>query len=109
MSSNSIQRNNAGAAPTNLILRLNIPTEDQEECLGDELMAILELNNTNLRSSITVGKFEDLGYEVDYTNVDEYISEIINVTCRCTPQRELSTVHDTLPQSFVIENVNLVN
>lgn len=66
-------------------------------------MTILELNSTNLLSRITVAKFEDIGYEVDYTNVDEYTSDNINATCRCTQQRELSTVHDTTPQSFVFE------
>ena len=66
-------------------------------------MTILERNTTNLLSRITVAKFEDIGYEVDYTNVDEYTSDNIDLTCRCTQQRELGTVHDTTPQSLVFE------
>jgi hypothetical protein len=57
-----------------------------------------------LLSRITVANLEDVGYEVDYTNVDVYTADNINATCRCTQQRTLGTTHETIPQtSFVFE------
>jgi hypothetical protein len=61
-------------------------------------MTRLNRNSTNLLSRITVAALDDLGYEVDYTNVDEYTSDNINATCRCTQQRTLGADHEAIPQ-----------
>jgi hypothetical protein len=61
-------------------------------------MTRLNRNSTNLLSRITVAGLEDFGYEVDYTNVDEYTSDNINATCRCTEQRTLGADYKTIPQ-----------
>ena len=95
----------SGCSETNIDARFCETTNftGQEVCLGDELMTTLERNRTNLLSRITVANFEDLGYEVDYTNVDVYTSENIDSSCRCAQRRELSTEHDMLHQSFAYE------
>jgi Leishmanolysin len=59
-----------------------------EECMGTELMTGYS-NATNLLSRITIASLDDLGYDVDYTNADNYTSNNLNPNCRCRRRRNL--------------------
>ena len=59
-----------------------------EECMGTELMTGF-LNTTNQLSRITIASLEDLGYDVDYTNADDYTANNLNPNCRCRRRRNL--------------------
>lgn len=93
----------SGCSTSNIDARFCSNFSVAEECLGDELMTRLNRTSKNLLSSITAANLEDIGYEVDYTNLDNYTSDNINATCRCTQRRSLDTVHDTTQPSFVYE------
>jgi hypothetical protein len=60
-----------------------------EECMGTELMTGF-VDPIAPLSRITVATLEDLGYEVDYTNVDNYTANDLNPNCQCRRRRNLN-------------------
>jgi hypothetical protein len=63
-----------------------------EECMGNELMTGFLNSGTgeNPLSRITVASLKDLGYVVDYTNVDSYTRNNLNANCLCNRRRSLT-------------------
>jgi hypothetical protein len=60
--------------------------------MGTELMTGFSNSGTNLNplSRITVASLEDIGYTVNYTNVDTYTRDDISANCRCNRRRTLN-------------------
>ena len=60
-----------------------------EVCMGNELMTgFLDAGNNPL-SRISIASLEDIGYEVDYRNVDSYTASDLNPNCVCRRRRTL--------------------
>jgi hypothetical protein len=57
--------------------------------MGNELMTGFVDQGVNPLSRITVASLEDIGYTVDYTNVDRYNASDINPSCLCKRRRTL--------------------
>jgi len=77
-----------------------------EMCMPTELMTgFLNLEETNLLSTITVGSFEDLGYEVDYSAADPYTRDDISPHCRCDLGKRTDVCH---PETRTVQSLTLI-
>ena len=86
----------------------NIPTEldgggatrcshFDEECLDNELMTgYINSDKENLLSRLTVATLEDLGYQVNYAEADDFGSLNIPAQCRCGLRRSLVAIRELI-------------